>query len=53
MPFGEIGPALDAIDYCGACTMEIIDTDADAAIRDSHRALAVLGIAPALEETIA
>lgn len=53
VPFGEIAPALDAIDYRGACTMEIIDTDADVAIRDSHRALAALGIAPALEETIA
>jgi sugar phosphate isomerase/epimerase len=53
VPFGEIGRALDAAGYRGACTMEIIDADPDRAIRDSHRALASLGIAAALREAAA
>lgn len=51
VPFGEIGRALDAAGYQGACTMEIVDADPDRAIRDSHHALAELGIAAAREET--
>ena len=42
-PFGEVAQALNAIDFDGAYTMEIIDSDADDAIRESHRALAKLG----------
>lgn len=53
VPFGEVGRALDVAGYQGACTMEIIDADPDRALRDSHRALARLGIAAALEETAA
>lgn len=51
VPFGEVGRALDATGYHGACTMEIIDADPDRALRDSHRALAQLGIAAALGES--
>jgi sugar phosphate isomerase/epimerase len=43
VPFGEVAEALNAIKFDGACTMEIIDADADDAIRESHRALANLG----------
>ena len=43
VPFSEVAQALNAINFDGACTMEIIDADADAAIRQSYRALTKLG----------
>ncbi|WP_458757044.1 sugar phosphate isomerase/epimerase family protein [Afipia sp. TerB] len=43
VPFREVAQALNAIDFDRAYTMEIIDADADDAIRESHRALAKLG----------
>ncbi len=46
VPFAEVAQALNAIDFQGACTLEIIDRDPAAAILRSHRALVPLGFAP-------
>lgn len=43
VPFAAVAAAMDAIDFKGACTLEIISHDPDAAILDGHRALAPLG----------
>jgi len=45
VPFGEVAQALNAISYEGVRTMEIIDANADDAMRESHRALVKLGFA--------
>jgi L-ribulose-5-phosphate 3-epimerase len=46
VPFGEVRAALDEIRFEGACMLEIIDPQPEAAILRSHRALAALGFAP-------
>lgn len=52
VPFGEITRALDAAKFDGACTLEIIDRNPEAAILRSHQALAPLGFAPCYPEKI-
>jgi hypothetical protein len=42
---------MDAIDFAGACTLEIIGPDPDVAILSSHRALEPLGFAKAGAKT--
>jgi L-ribulose-5-phosphate 3-epimerase len=44
-----VASALDAIGYGGPVTLEIIDSDPDAGILRSHRALAPLGFVPCHE----
>ena len=46
VPFMEVAQALDAVGFEGACTLEIIDRDPDAAILRSHQALVPLGFVP-------
>lgn len=46
VPFAEVAQALGAIGFEGACTLEIIDRDPDAAILRSHRALVPFGFVP-------
>ncbi|MDB5616471.1 sugar phosphate isomerase/epimerase family protein [Tardiphaga sp.] len=43
VPFAEVAAALDAVDFDGAVTLEILDHDPDAGILRSHRALTPLG----------
>lgn len=47
VPFAEVARAMDAINFKGACTLEIIGPDPDAAILSSHRALEPLGFVKA------
>lgn len=51
VPFPEVVKALDDVGFAGACTLEIIDRDPDAAILRSHRALVPLGFIPCQGET--
>jgi L-ribulose-5-phosphate 3-epimerase len=53
VPFAEVARALDAVGFDGACTLEIIDRDLDAAILRSHRALTPLGFTTCHTETTA
>jgi sugar phosphate isomerase/epimerase len=53
VPFEEVALALDGIGYDGPVTLEIIDSDPDAGILRSHRALAPLGFTPCHEEASA
>lgn len=46
VPVAEFARALDDVGFEGPCTLEIIDSDPDAAILASHRALARLGFQP-------
>ena len=46
VPVAEFARALDDVGFAGPCTFEIIDSDPDAAILASHRALAGLGFPP-------
>jgi sugar phosphate isomerase/epimerase len=46
VPFAEVAKAMDAVNFNGACTLEILDRDPDAAILNSHRALEPLGFVP-------
>jgi L-ribulose-5-phosphate 3-epimerase len=46
VPFAAAARALNVIAFDGACTLEIIDTDPDRALRDSIDRLAKLGFAP-------
>lgn len=50
VPFAEVVEALDDVGFAGACTLEIIDRDPDAAILRSHRALVPLGFVPCQTE---
>lgn len=43
VPFAPMRAALDKIGYSGTCMLEIIDSEPEAAILRSHRALAALG----------
>ncbi len=43
--FAEVESALNAVDYRGPCVLEIIDAEPEAAILQSHAALASLGFA--------
>lgn len=47
VPFAAVAQAMNDIDFKGACTLEIIGPDPDAAILSSHRALEPLGFAKA------
>ncbi len=46
VPFAAVAKALDDVGFEGACTLEIIGPDPDAAIVSSHRALVPLGFVP-------
>jgi L-ribulose-5-phosphate 3-epimerase len=46
VPFAAVAQAMDAVDFNGACTLEIIGPDPDTAILNSHRALEPLGFVP-------
>ncbi len=46
VPAGVFLDALDAAGFDGPCTLEIIDSDPESAIRDSHRRLLPFGAAP-------
>lgn len=46
VPFAAVAQAMDAIDFKGACTLEILDPDPDTGIVSSHRALEPFGFAP-------
>ncbi|MET0219781.1 MAG: sugar phosphate isomerase/epimerase family protein [Tardiphaga sp.] len=50
VPFAAVAQAMDAIDFKGACTLEIIGPDPDNAILSSHRALEPLGFVPCKAE---
>lgn len=50
VPVAEFARALDAARFDGPCTFEIIDTDPEAALIESHRAVEGLGFAPAPRE---
>lgn len=49
VPFADVGQALDDIGFAGSCTLEIVASDPDLAIRDSHRALQSLGFASSVD----
>ena len=46
VPFAELAPALAGAGFAGPCILEIIDADPEAAILESHEALARMGFAP-------
>ena len=46
VPVAEFARALDDADFRGPCTLEIIDSDPQGAVLDSHRAIESFGFAP-------